>query len=424
MTTTRSRRRVTALAAGLAALGVLAAGCGSSADSGSAGGKVTIRYSWWGDATRATMVKKTVALFEKKYPNITIKTDYAVYGDFWEKFNTQAAGGNPPDVFQNSVTFLQEYGQDKHVLLDLTPEVKKGNLDLKGFRNGLEKAGDVDGKLYGVPVGANTFGLVYNPAAFKKIGVTPKPGWTWDEYRAAVKKISDGGAVKGASDTAGVMYLYDLVLRQQGKAFFTRTGLGFTKADLTKWWTQEYAKNKAGQFVAAKKANQVQPKSPLSADLSASEFTWDNFLTTYQALTKTPLAIAPIPTLDGRTTGQYLSSLMLSGAATTKHPDEVAKFITFMTHDPEVGKIMGYNRGILPTASQFDAYQATGVNAQIKAYEQQSAPYIQKMTPQPTGTGVVEAAFLRIYGDIALGKTSVDKGVGQFFDEAAKAFQQ
>ncbi|MGV9886866.1 hypothetical protein, partial [Streptomyces sp. NPDC003395] len=32
----------------------------------------------------------------------------------------------------------------------------------------------------------------------------------------------------------------------------------------------------------------------------------------------------PIPTTDGKQTGQYLASLMLSASARTKHPKEVA----------------------------------------------------------------------------------------------------
>jgi multiple sugar transport system substrate-binding protein len=408
---------------GVAVLGLLAAGCGGGGG-GSADGKVTIRYSWWGAADRAELIKKTIALFEKKYPNITIKTDFQEYGDFWTKFNTQAAGGNAPDVFQNSVAFLRKYGE-KNLLLDLNSQVKAGNLSLKDFRAGLEKAGDIDGKLLGVPVGGNTFALVYNPTEFKKAGVTPEFGWTWDEYDAAVKKISatkDG--LYGASDNGGVMYLYDLYLRQHGKAFFTADKtLGFTEADLKQWWSDHLAANKAGVLVPQKKAEQVKPKSSVSADLSASEFTWDNFLVRYAAETKTQLALAPIPTTDGKQTGQYISSLMLSGSARTKHPKEVAQFIDFMTHDPGVGKIMGYNRGVLPTNAQFDAYKPTGADAVVAAYEKQvaAAGVLQQITPHPAGADVCEASFLRIYGEIALGTTSVDDGVSTFFSEAKTA---
>jgi multiple sugar transport system substrate-binding protein len=300
----RGLRALRAAGAGVVAMGLLAAGCGGGGGGGgSAGGKVTIRYSWWGDASRAVMIKKSVALFEKKNPGITVKTDFQEYADFWKKFATQAAGGGAPDVFQNSAAFLRKYGE-KSVLLDLNSQVNAGSLSLSGFRAGLEKAGDIDGKLYGVPVGGNTFALVYDVEAFKKAGITPRPGWTWDEFNAGVEKISKTQKIKGTTGNAGVMYLYDLVLRQQGKAFYAKDNkLGFTKDDLKKWWDDNLAEVRSGTVVPQNKVDQATPKSVLSSGLSASEFTWDNFIVRYAAESDTKFALAPIPTTDGKTTG-------------------------------------------------------------------------------------------------------------------------
>ncbi|MGW2280945.1 ABC transporter substrate-binding protein [Streptomyces sp. NPDC001770] len=419
MASWRNTRGLRAAGVSVVALGLLATGCGGDGGTG-AGGKVEIRYSWWGGQERATLINKTIALFEKKHPDVEVKTDFQDYENFWKKFNTQASAGNAPDVFQNSVAFLRKY-DDKRVLLDLSAQVRAGNLSMEHFRAGLDKAGEVDGKLVGVPVGGNTFALIYNPAEYEKIGVTPTEGWTWDEYDAATEKISKSG-LPGDSGGGGIMYLYDLVLRQHGKAFFTDDAkLGFTEADLKDWWNENYARTKAGVLTDPKKIEQAKPTSGLSKDLSAGEFTWDNFLVRYTSETKTPLALAPVPTTDGKRTGQYISSLMLSGSARTKHPKEVATFIDFMVHDPEVGKIMGYDRGVLATEEQFDAYEPTGVSAQIAAYEKQIAGNVEPITPHPAGADIVEAAFLRIAADVFLGKTSVDDGTKQFFSEAKTA---
>lgn len=413
-------RRLRLVGAVLVALGLLASGCGG----GSGDGKVEIRYSWWGAQDRAKLINQTVALFEKKHPDIRVTTDFQEYGDFWTKFNTQAAGGNPPDVFQNSIGFLRKY-LDKNVLLDLGQQVEAGNLRMDGFRDGLESVGEVDGKLLGVPVGVNTFALVYNVKEFEKVGVTPEPGWTWEEFDAAVARIGRGREdFYGASDNGGVLYLYDLYLRQHGKAMFTEDGrLGFTRADLRKWWADHRADSRAGTLVPAKAADQVKPRSTLSADLSAAEFTWDNFLVRYTSETDTELALGPLPTTDGERTGQYYSAMMLSASARTQHPEEVATFIDFMAHDPQVGRIMGYNRGVLASRAQYDAYQPKGADAQIAAYEKQvaDAGLLEPTTPHPDGFDVVEAAFLKIYEGIASGTTSVADGVDQFFDEANSA---
>jgi multiple sugar transport system substrate-binding protein len=398
-----------------------ATACGSG--SGSGDGTVTIRYSWWGAEDRAQRINKTIALFEKKYPKIKVKTDFQQYGDFWKKFNTQASGGNPPDVFQNAIGFLRKYDA-KNVLLDLGEQVKAGNLRMDGFRAGLEKFGEVDGKLLGVPVGSNSMALVIDKPVYTRAGVKPEQGWTWDDFDAAMKRIRDRAGRAGDSGMYGVMYLYDLYLRQNGKAFFTEDALGFTEADLTDWWTKAERGVKDGVYADAKKVVQVKPKSAVSAELAGSEFTWDNFTVRYTSEGKSEYGLAPIPTTDGKKTGQYLGSLMLSASKRTRHPKEVAQFIDFMVHDPEVAKIMGYDRGVPATQAQFDAFEPQDeVNKAIAAYETSlvESGVLETITPHPSGADVCEAAFLRIAEEMALGKRSVSDAVKQFFTESKTA---
>ncbi|MET9378039.1 extracellular solute-binding protein [Streptomyces sp. NPDC002992] len=406
----------------LATLGLTAAGCGGGG-SGSGGGTVTLRYAWWGSDDRAKRINQTIALFEKKHPKIKIKTDFQPYADFWKKFNTQASGGNPPDVFQNAIGFLRKY-DEKNVLLDLREQVTAGNLRMDGFRAGLEKFGEVDGKLLGVPVGSNSMALVIDKTLFGKAGITPRPGWTWGEFHAALAKIRDTQGRAGDSGMYGVMYLYDLHLRQHGKAFFTKDGLGFTEADLTDWWTTAYAGVRSGIHAAPGKVAQVKPKSAVTAELAAAEFTWDNFAVRYTAEGKSQYGLAPIPTTDGKKTGQYLGSLMLSGSRRTKHPKEVAQFIDFMVHDPEVARIMGFDRGVPATTVQYEAFKPTDpVAQQIAAYEQQlvDTGVLETITPHPAGADICESAFLRLAEEMALGRRSVGDAVKQYFTEAKTA---
>ncbi|MDX2294092.1 MULTISPECIES: ABC transporter substrate-binding protein [Streptomyces] len=406
----------------VAALGLTAAGCGGG--SGSAGdGTVTIRYTWWGSDDRAKRINRSIALFEKKFPKIKVKTDFQPYADFWKKFNTQASGGNTPDVFQNAIGFLRKYDA-KNVLLDLREQVEAGHLRMEGFRAGLEKFGEVDGKLLGVPVGSNSMALVIDRAVFEKARVAPQPGWTWDQYHDALAKIRESAGRAGDAGPYGIMYLYDMYLRQQGKAFFTASGLGFTEADLTDWWTKAAARVQSGVYADPKKTIQAKPKSAVTAELAGAEFTWDNFAVRYTAEGKSRYGLAPIPTTDGKRTGQYLGSLMLSASKRTKHPKEVAQFIDFMVHDPEVGTIMGYDRGVPATEAQNAAYvPADEVGKQIAAYEKQlvESRVLEPITPHPAGADVCEAAFLRLSEEMSLGTRTVADAVKQYFAEAKTA---
>ncbi|CAL9626364.1 Putative ABC transporter substrate-binding protein YesO [Streptomyces sp. enrichment culture] len=418
----RTVLKATGASLAVAGLAATATACGGG--SGSGDGTVTIRYAWWGGEPRAIAIKKTIALFEKKYPKIKIKPEFTDYEAFWEKFQTQASGGNPPDVFQNSVTFLRKYDK-RGVLMDLKTQADAGKLSLENFRNNVLTVGQVDDKQVGIPVGANTMALVIDLKAFKKAGLEPKLGWTWDEYFDALQTIQDKLKIAGDTGYFSIMYLYDLYLRQNGKAFYTDTGLGFTEDDLTQWWEDGYKRVRSGLVADPKKIEQVKPKSGLSAGLAAGEFTWDNFSIRYEGEGESDYGLAPIPTTNGKDTGQYLGSLMLSAFSGTEHPEEVAQFIDFMVHDPEVGKIMGYDRGILATSEQYEAFTPTDDNNKgVKAYEEEvaAAGLLGKITPHPSGSDVIEAAFLRIGGEVAQGKAKPADAAKTLFNEAKAAF--
>ncbi len=130
--------------------------------------------------------------------------------------------------------------------------------------------GEVDGKQLGIPVGSNTMALVIDKKVWQKAGVEPHSGWTWDDFFKALKAIHDRTKVPGDTGYFSIMYLYDLYLRQNGKAFFTKDGLGFDEADLTEWWQDGYNRVKAGIVTDPEVVAQDYPKSSLSAGHGAS----------------------------------------------------------------------------------------------------------------------------------------------------------
>jgi multiple sugar transport system substrate-binding protein len=96
-----------------------------------------------------------------------------------------------------------------------------------------------------------------------------------------------------------------------------------------------------------------------------------------------------------------------------------------MVHDPEVGSIMGYDRGILATTEQYAAFTPTDPTAKgVAAYEEEvaTAGVLGKITPHPSGADVVEAAFLRIGGEVAQGRTKPADAARTLFGEAKAAF--
>lgn len=424
------------LRAGLAALASVAmvvlaacgggggdAGGGAASEGGAAGGdaeSVTLRYSWWGNADRAELVQESIAAFEEANPGITVQGTFSDYEPYWQKISTEVAGGGAPDVLQMDYSYLREYG-DRGALLDLN-ELTGDNLSVDALLPGLEESGVVDGNLYGVAVGANTFAMMYNPDLFAQVGVDPTEGLTWEEYDQAIVDITDQSDRYGGTDYTGVFYVLQLKLRQEGKDMFTEDGqLGFTEEELVEVWDSVSDLRSEGKFVPPSDTVAIDPVSALGGDLVASELSWDNFLTRYVDETDGPVAIAPIPTNESGELGLYLKpSMLMSASANTEHPEEAAKLIDWFVNSEEVGQIMGANRGLPATQGQRDAAQLEGVDAEVQAYEDAIAEQLAPPPPAPpAGAGTLEAEFIRLNEEINYGELSVEDAAAQFMAEAA-----
>ncbi|GAA4957923.1 extracellular solute-binding protein [Streptomonospora halophila] len=399
-------------------LGLAATGCGG----GEGGGSPEIRYSWWGNAERAEMMREAIALFEEEHPDITVTPTFSEYDTYWEKLSTQVAGGGMPDVLQMDNAYLREYS-DRGVLLDLKQH--KQSLDTSGLLEGLSTAGVIDGARYGVPIGGNTFSLVYAPELFDEAGAPmPEDGWTWQEYDEALTAVSEhtGGDLYGASDYTGLIWVLEAQLRQEGGELFTDSGeLGFGRDRLAEFWESAAGLREDGAVVPADEAEQVKPLAPLGANLSASEFTWDNMLTRYVEESDLDLELAPLPT-DSGDSGQYLKpSMLLSASAQTGNPDAAAKLVDFMINDPRVAEIFGGNRGIPATEGQREAIDYTEVDQAIVDYEDDRMSDLQEAPPAPpAGAGALETEFIRLSEEVHHGQMSPDEAAGEFVSFAER----
>ncbi|HWU09723.1 MAG TPA: extracellular solute-binding protein [Streptomyces sp.] len=215
----RSRRTAAVTLVSVLSLTALAAcGTSSSSDNGSDGAgqsgssdpsapldpkaKVTLTIDCMPPTAKAAELKEwkeDVAAFNKTYPNVTIE-GRSTPGQCLEppRFTAMLKAKSQPDVFYTYFTDLPQvldadgatdisaYVTDKTVpaLKDIDPDVL----------NSLKQ----DSKLYGLPTSNYTMGLLINRKLFKDAGLDPDaPPRTWEEVRAAAKKIA--GLGKGIS---------------------------------------------------------------------------------------------------------------------------------------------------------------------------------------------------------------------------------
>ncbi|GAB3456975.1 ABC transporter substrate-binding protein [Actinophytocola sediminis] len=199
-TATQRRALAMVLAAGLA---LTATACGSGEDDGgaSADGQVTITVNGQPAKTQPFERKvfdEDVAAFEEAHPDIDIEPREGFMDP--KTFAAKLAGGQLEDVFyvyltdpanliaRRQAADISDYVKDVPHYEEIQPELREIFTD--------------DGRIYGLPTANYSMGLLYNRELFTRAGLDPdSPPSTWDEVRAAARKITAlGGNAQGLAE--------------------------------------------------------------------------------------------------------------------------------------------------------------------------------------------------------------------------------
>jgi multiple sugar transport system substrate-binding protein len=211
--------RKAALSAGVCALMVVAAGCGSSGSSGPGGtthavnqtvqsnaigekldlsklspsikdpsSPVTITYETWQDFSKGSL-PALAKEFHQIHPNISIKFLAVPADSAQTKLTTQIAGGNPPDVAyvddgtvgafapRGAIENLQDYMSKSKA----TPQ--------SDYVPAFTKMVSYQGQMFGLPIDGESTALFYRTDEFQKAGIDSPPK-TWAELEADAKKLT------------------------------------------------------------------------------------------------------------------------------------------------------------------------------------------------------------------------------------------
>ncbi|MDR7183577.1 multiple sugar transport system substrate-binding protein [Microbacterium trichothecenolyticum] len=418
-------RTLLAAAALTAGAALVLSGCSGGAQDDAAAfdpdEKVTLDFAFWGNDDRATRYNDLIAAFNEEYPNITINTSFTDFPSFWEKRQTEAAGGGLPDVFQFSDSYLRQYAESGN-LLDLADV--SDYIDTTTFEESLLGTGALAGVQYSLPTGYSLWANFVNDDLVAQAGVEAPEGGTsfadFDEWMASVTDAT-GGAVYGGTDYTQRIQVFELQLRANGGNLYTDDGeLGFTEDDLREFW-ESGAEIRAGVTVPQQKLEELSPKSGFGAALTASEMSWSNFLGGYLADSgSSSISLVAPPTAKQGSKDLYRQAgLQVAIAANTEHPEAAALFLDFVVNSPEAGEIFGTTLGFPASSSKLEGTTLEGADKQVADYIESAADRIGDAPPVPVvGYGSLEQAFWDAGKSIGLGVLSVDDAVTQFFAEA------
>ncbi|WP_274915678.1 extracellular solute-binding protein [Streptomyces sp. WZ-12] len=229
----RFRRPGRRLLVGLAAVGVLTAGCahpsvGSDRDDPSKPVTLTFWHGW-SEAGEVKAIDDSIARFEKLHPNITVKAVGNVSDDTMNQA-LRAGGSDAPDVVSSFTT--NNVGQycSSGMWADLDPFLKKsGVVKEKVFPKTLLDYTRYRGRQCALPLLADTYGLYYNKDAFRRAGID-RPPHTMSELKRDAAKLTRR-APNGSYRQVGFMpnfRLYqnspDRLFAQWGPTYFDHSG--------------------------------------------------------------------------------------------------------------------------------------------------------------------------------------------------------
>ena len=240
--------------AGLAMLDLAA--CGSPTTSTVAGGSSeTLQLSFWGDASRNKLTRSAITSFQQSHNGITINSWFADFNSYFNKLNTQIAGGGIPDLIQMDMAYVAQY-VNQHELLDLTSLTDDKTIDLSDFDQGLLANSEDNKVIYGIPLGGNYECMIYDTQIIQDAGLSAPPkSWTWADFADYTTKISKALAAKkivGTQDSSSAIDIFEIWVRQHGRELYTTDGkIAFTADDAASWFSYWSDLRKAGGCASA-----------------------------------------------------------------------------------------------------------------------------------------------------------------------------
>ena len=173
-----------------------------------------VTLTWWtGQADQAQTILEGLAQeFQDAHPNVTIKVSSGAPSteDLLQKMSASFAGGTYPDISYAFGAWASELAASGRTL-DITDKVEDPDVAWEEFSGAARETAQPTGEAtIGFPAVVDNISLIYNTTVFDAAGVAyPTPDWTWDDFRAAAKELTDpatntygyGYSVSGSEET-------------------------------------------------------------------------------------------------------------------------------------------------------------------------------------------------------------------------------
>ncbi len=402
-------------------------------------GSAALTIAWWGNQTRNERTQQVLDLYSSANEGITFDGQFAEWADYWTKLATASAGHTLPDIIQMDYSYLEQYVSNG-LLVDLTPYIEDGTIDVSNISDNALDPGRVGDGLYAINAGVNVPTVVYNKTLLDENGITINDNMTLEEFYAVCRDVYEKTGYK--TDVFygnGADYL-GYVMRGEGTHLYGEDGkLQATEDELKKFFDIYETGMAEGWMcdpsIYAERTIGTPEQMPLvygssPATMSWYSFTWSNSLASLRnaAPEGVELAITTWPSANPTASNYLKPSMFFCITTDSANPDESAAFINYWTNDVEANKILLGERGI-PISSAV----ADGISELMDANQQDAADFINNVVtpnsstidaPMPEGAAEVTQMVNQLVEKVCYGEVTAAEAANQLYTQGSAALEK
>ena len=323
-------------------------------------GDVTVGFAWWGNQVRDEVTKNAADHFTELYPNVTFNLNAQTWNDYWAQMTSFSSSETLPDLMQQDYAYFEQWVEAGD-LLDLTPYVESGALDLSGLPQSIVDTGvsASDGHIYAVCAGMNAPALSYNKTLTDSLGIEVPDNMTWDQFVEISEKIYDETGVGVIFHNLNSENPLTYFARGAGhSALFEADGVTVSPEEMAEYYGRLKKGVEEGWLFSTEKCASVDMSTisqhPLvfGSDPSVRSWCAFNFSNQYLAFTDAAaadgieLGITSWPE-NNPTDANYLKpSQFFSITTDTQNPDLAVAILNYLINDVDANTLLRAERGI------------------------------------------------------------------------------
>ena len=350
-----------------------------SEDNGNSDGEITMDFAWWGNQTRTENTTAALDYYHEQNPNVTVNGMAYQWSDYWTVLATQGAGDDLPDLIQQDYAYISQFVESDD-LLDLTPYVESGALDISKISDDILATGKIGDGLYALCAGVNAPAMIYNKTLTDSLGIEIPDNMTMEQFREIGKEIYEKTGVRtnyGYGNSENPLTYW---IRSKGyTSFFGDNSLSYDDPSVMEDYYQYLLDGVAeGWLMDTTTFTDVDTtsieQSPLVYYTSENTQVWNSnsFSNQYIAFSNAAgedveLAMTTWPSDDPTASNYQKPSQFFSVTTDAEDPDAAVAVLNYLINDLEGNKLLAAERGV-PANTDVAAAMEDVIGSEIVTY--------------------------------------------------------